>query len=89
MDTISRQGFGYNRSNNALYTKPVQETQKAVVKYDSLAQDVLDIIELTPGTAQKGMIGDNFFNEAIVINPVTNKVYVSDSDKSVLCAIVG
>lgn len=89
LDTISRQGIGYNRSNNAIYTKKFQQEQRAIAKYDSHAQKVLGIIKLEPGNAWKGPFGDSFFNESIAINPVTNKVYVSNSEKSILYEIDG
>lgn len=83
LETVSRQGFAYNQSNNSVYTKIFHEDQKSIARYDADAGKLLDIVKLEPGI-WKGTFGDSFFNEAVAVNSIANKVYVSDSDKSVL-----
>ena len=49
--------------------------------------ELLDTITVEPGSSWNVISGDMFFGEAIAINPVTNKIYVSNSGKHILYEI--
>jgi hypothetical protein len=61
LDTISRQGFGYNHSNNAIYIKEFHEEQKTLAKYDASGEKVLENMKLEPDSKWNGLFDDSFF----------------------------
>jgi YVTN family beta-propeller protein len=85
LSTISKQGFAFNHHNESIYTS--KRLQMSILKYDKFAKRVLDTIIVEPGSIWKAIIGDRFFTEAMAINPVTNKIYVSNSSKHILYEI--
>ena len=64
--------------------------QKAIVKYDGYLEEVLHTTVLdSPGFLKRIFADYSHFAEVIVVNPVTNKVYMSDSKLGVLYEIDG
>ena len=71
-------GFALNRSNNTAFMRKCY--QKAIVKYDGYLEEVLHTTVLDSTGFLKRIFADySHFAEVIVVNPVTNKVYMSDS----------
>jgi DNA-binding beta-propeller fold protein YncE len=84
--TNTQTGFAFNRNSNTIYLKSI--TGKAIVEYDGYLKKMLDKTTLEKTSVWKRMLGEyTHFAEVIVLNPVTNQVYVSDSKNKVLYEI--
>jgi len=65
-------------------------SQKAIVKYDGYLEEVLQTTVLDNTNFFKRIFADySHFAEVIVVNPVNNKVYTSDSKLGLLYEIDG
>jgi DNA-binding beta-propeller fold protein YncE len=82
-------GFAFNSVNNTLYM--MRRGERSILKFDSFANETLDIIILKQSSIWKRIFGIDFtyFAEIIAINPPTNKLYVSDSKSNLLYDIDG
>ena len=86
--TNTQLGFAFNRSNNTIFMKKISE--KAILKYDGYLKKVLHKTTFDKDSVWKNMFRDDtHFAEVIVINPITNKVYLSDSKSKLLYEIDG
>lgn len=86
--TNTQLGFAFNRSNNTIFMKKISE--KAILKYDGYLKKVLHKTTFDKDSVWKKMFRDDtHFAEVIVINPITNKVYLSDSKSKLLYEIDG
>jgi DNA-binding beta-propeller fold protein YncE len=85
LSTISKQGFAFNHHNESIYT--CKQFYTSVLRYDKFAKRLLDRITVEPRSIWKAIISGRFFTEAMAINPVTNKIYVSNSSKHILYEI--
>jgi DNA-binding beta-propeller fold protein YncE len=85
----ANEGFAFNRSSNTLYMK--KKNEKSIIKYDAYAKQILNSVTLERRTSfwQRFYEGFYYFAHVTVINPSTNKVYVSDSKNSLLYEIDG
>jgi hypothetical protein len=74
--------------NNNKFEILVGISGKAIVEYDGYLKKMLDKTALEKTSVWKRMLGEyTHFAEVIVLNPVTNQVYVSDSKNKVLYEI--
>jgi DNA-binding beta-propeller fold protein YncE len=81
-------GFAFNRTTNTIYVKKVSE--KAILKYDEYLIKTLNTTKFEEAGFWKRISTDyTYFAEVIVINPMTNKVYVSDSKSKLLYEMDG
>lgn len=81
-------GFAFNRTTNTIYVKKVSE--KAILKYDEYLIKTLNTTKFEETGFWKRISTDyTYFAEIIVINPMTNKVYVSDSKSKLLYEMDG
>lgn len=65
-------------------------SEKAILKYDGYLKKVLHKTTFEKDSVWKRIFRDDtYFAEVIVINPMTNKVYVSDSKSKLLYEIDG
>ena len=86
--TKTQLGFAINRTDNTVFM--IKYSQKAIVKYDSYLEEVLQTTVFDNATFFKRIFADHsHFAEVIVINHVTNKVYTSDSKLGLLYEIDG
>jgi DNA-binding beta-propeller fold protein YncE len=86
--TSTQLGFAFNRSNNTIFMKKISE--KAILKYDGYLKKVVHKTTFEKDSVWKRIFRDDtYFAEVIVINPMTNKVYVSDSKSKLLYEIDG
>ena len=87
LSTRIGRGFAYNPLKDIIYIN--KRFQYTLLKYDKFAERILDTTTIEPGDSWNINTGDMFFGEAIAINPVTNKIYVSNSGKHILYEIDG
>lgn len=85
----SQIGFAFNHSNNTIYM--MRRGEKSILKFDALANELLDITTLEQSSIMRRIFGFDFkyFAEVIAVNTSTNKVYVSDSKNNLLYEIDG
>ena len=82
-------GFAFNHGNNGIYM--MKPGERSVLKLDESARESVGITTLDKPSILKRLFGMNiiFFAEIIAVNPLTNKVYVSDSENNLLYEIDG
>ena len=86
--TNTQLGFALNHINNTVFMKKISE--KAIVKYDGYLKKVLHTTVLENTSFWKRVLSNYpSFAEIIVVNPLTNKVYASDSKSGLLYEIDG
>ena len=86
--TNTQLGFALNHINNTVFMKKISE--KAIVKYDGYLKKVLHTTVLENTSFWKRVLSNYpSFAEIIVVNPLTNKVYTSDSKSGLLYEIDG
>lgn len=86
--TRTRLGFAIDGSDNTIFMR--KYSQKAIVKYDGYLEEVLQTTVLDNTSFFKRIFADHsHFAEVIVVNPITNKVYTTDSKLGLLYEIDG
>jgi DNA-binding beta-propeller fold protein YncE len=82
-------GFVFNYVNNTIYM--MRRGEKSILKFDSFANETLDIIILKQSSIWRRIFGIDltYFAEVIAVNPPTNKLYVSDSKSNLLYEVDG
>lgn len=82
-------GFAFNYVNNTIYM--MRRGERSILKFDSFANETLDIIILKQSSIWRRIFGIDFtyFAEVIAANPRTNKLYVSDSKSNHLYEVDG